>query len=334
MMSVNPIQNKRVTIIEVAEACGCSKTTVACALDERTAHKVAEKTRRKIFETVKRLGYLPNRSAKALRLRKNYTVGVMLPEPANSFYGNIVLNLQRELAKDGYTALFIFWQTRDDADTIRKAYDQLLCKGVDGIIAGDAPGVHFENSPVPVVYWKMTENIDSFSSFPYMKEVYEELFVLLEAKGCGTYAILAPDMNSGRAAIIREIMAEKKIPIREEFMLDGITSPEQAGEVMSSLLKHSKKWPDAVLANNDYIALASMAVALEQGIAVPEKMKFVGFDGIQEGAYLYPSLTTFYVPPAEIAKKLVYLFLRRQNEPDAPFQTLSLKPELIVRNST
>ena len=328
------MRNKRVTIIEVAEACCCSKTTVACALDERTAHKVAEKTRRKIFETVKRLGYLPNRSAQALRLRKNYTVGVMLPEPANSFYGNIVLNLQRELAKSGYTALFVFWQTLDDAGTIRTAYDQLLCKGVDGIIAGDAPGVHFENSPVPIVYWKMTEKNDSFSSFPHTKEVYQELFSLLEAKGCRTYAVMALDMNSGRSKIIREIMNEKGIPIQEKFMFSGIASPEQARKTMTSLLKHSKKLPDAVLANNDYIALASMAAALEHGIAVPEKMKFVGFDGIQEGAYLYPSLTTFYVSPAEIAKKLIYLFLRRQKEPDVPFQILSIKPELIVRNST
>ena len=72
-------QQGRITIIDIAEECGCSKTTVACAMDERTAHKVAQKTREKIYEAVRRLGYLPNRSAKALRLRRTYTIGIMLP---------------------------------------------------------------------------------------------------------------------------------------------------------------------------------------------------------------------------------------------------------------
>ena len=97
-------QQGRITIIDIAEECGCSKTTVACAMDERTAHKVARKTREKIYEAVRRLGYLPNRSAKALRLRRTYTIGIMLPEPANSFYGNIVLSLQRQKEKEAVAA--------------------------------------------------------------------------------------------------------------------------------------------------------------------------------------------------------------------------------------
>ena len=62
-------------------------------------------------------------------------------------------------------------------------------------------------------------------------------------------------------------------------------------------------------------------------------MKFVGFDGIPESEYLHPSLTTFFVPPDQIAEKLISLLFRRMENPDAAFMSLSLMPELIIRDS-
>ena len=278
-MHANTARSKKVTIIEVAKECNCSKTTVACALDEKTAHKVAEKTRQKILATVKLLGYLPNRSAKALRLRKTYTVGVMLPEPANSFYGTIVLSLQRKLARSGYTALFAFWENYDDAETIRRALDMLLSRGVDGIITGQLSGIHFDTCGVPVIHWQEPGNYDSFSSFPHMESAYARLLGILQSKGCKTYAVMSSNLDSGRAAIIQKLFQREKIPLRNEFLIDGVCSPKKAQEAMQLLLR-SGNLPDVILANNDYIALAAMAEALKNGIRVPGEMKFVGFDGM------------------------------------------------------
>lgn len=325
-------QQGRITIIDIAEECGCSKTTVACAMDERTAHKVAQKTREKIYEAVRRLGYLPNRSAKALRLRRTYTIGVMLPEPANSFYGNIVLSLQRQLARHGYTALFAFWETYDDVETIQRALDMLLSRGVDGIITGQLSGVHFEKCGVPVIRWQEPGDYDSFSSFPHMENAYERLLEILQSKRCRNYALITNALDAGRAAIIRKLFRRKRIPLRDEFLIDGVTSPHKACEAMQLLLRGGTL-PDAILANNDYIALAAMAEAMKNGIRIPEQMKFVGFDGIPESEYLHPSLTTFFVPPDQIAEKLISLLFRRMENPDAAFMSLSLMPELIIRDS-
>ena len=327
-----PGQRGRVTIIDIAEECGCSKTTVACAMDARTAHKVAQKTREKIYEAVRRLGYLPNRSAKALRLQKTSTVGIMLPEPANSFYGNIVLNLQRRLADHGYTALFAFWESYDDVETIQRALDMLLSRGVDGIITGQLSGIHLEKCGVPVIRWQEPGDYDSFSSFPCMECAYERLLEILRGKGCRNYAIMTNALDRGRAAILLKLFAKHGIPIRKEFLIGGILSPCLAGEAMQKLLR-DKTLPDVLIANNDYMALAAMAQAVKYGIRVPEQMKFVGFDGIPESGYLHPSLTTFFVPPEAIAEKLISLLFRRLENPDADFISLSLMPELLIRDS-
>ena len=193
-------------------------------MDARTAHKVAQKTREKIYEAVRRLGYLPNRSAKALRLQKTSTVGIMLPEPANSFYGNIVLNLQRRLADHGYTALFAFWESYDDVETIQRALDMLLSRGVDGIITGQLSGIHLEKCGVPVIRWQEPGDYDSFSSFPCMECAYERLLEILRGKGCRNYAIMTNALDRGRAAILLKLFAKHGIPIRKEFLIGGILS--------------------------------------------------------------------------------------------------------------
>ena len=90
----------------------------------------------------------------------------MLPEPANSFYGNIVLSLQRQLARHGYTALFAFWETYDDVETIQRALDMLLSRGVDGIITGQLSGVHFEKCGVPVIRWQAQAKRQSLKAAP------------------------------------------------------------------------------------------------------------------------------------------------------------------------
>lgn len=323
---------KRVTIIDIAEECGCSKTTVACAMDERTAHKVAEPTRNRIRETAKRLGYVPNRSAKALRQHRTHTIGILLPEPANGFYGNLVMNLQRQLAQAGYAAFFIFWETFSDVHDIRKMLHTLLSRGVDGIIAGQPSNVlAIEECGVPVVLWQETEeNFDTFSSYPCVKEAYGELLdILCGEKGCKTFAVMSKNPDLGRARIISELCLERGLGLPQ--LIGGVDSMAKAKNAMQLLIAEKNKTPlpDVILANNDYIALAAMTEAMNSGIRVPEEMRFVGFDGVPVTSYLCPSLTTFCIPPEMIAEKLIGLLMNRMQHPDAPYQHLSMQPELI-----
>ena len=64
---------------------------------------------------------------------------------------------------------------------------------------------------------------------------------------------------------------------------------------MARLLDHAPDL-DAVFVANDQMALAAMAVLHARGIAVPNQVAVVGFDGLEEGAYFTPSLTTIRQP--------------------------------------
>ncbi|MBC8135096.1 MAG: substrate-binding domain-containing protein, partial [Fibrella sp.] len=91
--------------------------------------------------------------------------------------------------------------------------------------------------------------------------------------------------------------------------------------------------PNALLCLDDVIAVGVLAFLRDAGVRVPEDVAVIGCDGIEEGAFQYPPLTTLAQPVAE-ASRLAWQFLRcRLAEPDAPLQSVILTPELVLRGS-
>ena len=328
------ITDKKITIVEIAKACGVSKTTVGYALDEKTAAKVSPQKMALINSTVKRLGYVPNHSAKSLKTQKSHIIGVMLPDPVNSFYGRMALILQRELAKKGYVALFSFWDTLDDAGYIDKTLKTFISRGVDGIITCDLPGVHFEKSPAPVVFWQgAPRGFDSVCSIMHTEKIYRNLIRILKDRGSRTFSVMVPRLNLGRAAgILAALEAENAYP-KPSYLFGGVSSCETAQAAMRKVIAMSKH-PDVILCNNDSIAMGAMAEAQKAGIKVPQEMKFAGFDGTEISEHTTPSLTTFHVSIEESAEKLLGLLFRRIEDRNAEVLNLSLEPKLIIRDST
>ncbi len=69
-----------VSIKDIASVCGVSIATVSKALND---HKdVSESTKAMIRETAKKLGYLPNSQARALKTNRTYNLGVLFAEQA------------------------------------------------------------------------------------------------------------------------------------------------------------------------------------------------------------------------------------------------------------
>ena len=96
---------------------------------------------------------------------------------------------------------------------------------------------------------------------------------------------------------------------------------------------------DAVFVGNDQMALSVLQTATERGIRVPNDLAVIGFDGIPESEFYFPPLSTVYQNQDELGRTAVQELVRlvdkqlREEEVIQPSQ-LSLKPELIVREST
>lgn len=92
---------------------------------------------------------------------------------------------------------------------------------------------------------------------------------------------------------------------------------------------------DAVFVANDQMALGLLHVAHDRGIAVPDTIAVVGFDGLAEAAQFTPSLTTVAQPLREVGRLAVRELLSSLDEERDPsdVRNVSLPTQLIVRDS-
>ena len=92
---------------------------------------------------------------------------------------------------------------------------------------------------------------------------------------------------------------------------------------------------DGLFVANDQMALGALNVLARRGIAVPDDIAVVGFDGMDEGEYFSPSLTTVRQPLRELGQLAVREILATVGEPSgrSPVHGLTLATELIIRES-
>ncbi|MEM6821502.1 MAG: LacI family DNA-binding transcriptional regulator [Verrucomicrobiota bacterium] len=73
------VTKKRPTLIDISEACGLSICTISRILnDSETAKLYAEETQQRVNQTAERLGYKPNRLARATRTSRTNQIGFIV----------------------------------------------------------------------------------------------------------------------------------------------------------------------------------------------------------------------------------------------------------------
>ena len=124
-----------VSIKTIAEECGVSIATVSKALNNHSDVGVA--TKQLVCETAKRLGYLPNAQARALKTNKTYNIGVLLNDKAKSglthcYFSAVLDGFRVEAEKKGYDITFICGQIGGSSMSY---YEHCVYRCVDGILA-------------------------------------------------------------------------------------------------------------------------------------------------------------------------------------------------------
>jgi DNA-binding LacI/PurR family transcriptional regulator len=108
-------------------------------------------------------------------------------------------------------------------------------------------------------------------------------------------------------------------------------TPDAASAAMQAWLKKGKAF-DAVFAATDLIAISALRVLTAHGLRVPDDVAIVGFDGLEMGAHVHPTLTTVQQDLAQGAELLVDLLLQRIAGKDV--RSVSMPGTLIVRESS
>lgn len=131
---------KGVTIREVAAECGLSVSAVSQVLNGKEIG-IPQKTKEKVRAAAEKLRYRPNSAARSLVTSRSDTVGVLVPDISNAFFGEAFKEIQRRMGEEGFDVLLC------SGDGTAKQDERFLrlfaARGADGLIVAPAAGDTF-----------------------------------------------------------------------------------------------------------------------------------------------------------------------------------------------
>lgn len=122
---------RKVTIQEVAEAAGVSKSTMSRYLNQNYSH-MSVSTRQRIEKTVKALAYRPSRRAQSLKTKRSRLIGIMIADISNVYVSLLLKGITNYLKQYDYQTLIM--ESGNSVEQERQQLDQMLDQSVEGII--------------------------------------------------------------------------------------------------------------------------------------------------------------------------------------------------------
>jgi LacI family transcriptional regulator len=306
------------TLHDVARAAGVSKSTVSNVI--RGGAPVADETRQRVESAIAQLGYTPNAIARSLRARASHTLGVIVPDPANPFYAQLVLGAERAAHDDGYAMLIA--NTGFDAEFEEGALRALIARRVDGVVVAGVSRtseMHLRllERSIPVVFAGCGDPEDDRAGVvdtddeTAMEEVVEHL----------------AGLGHRRLAFVPQDLGEMSVDRRELFFAAAI---RRRGLRLVGIGAD----PSAIAAHNDTLAIETIDRLERAGRHVPGDVSVVGFDDIPLARHQRIDLTTVRSDGREIGRRATELLAEAVRE-QRFVATREVHPaELVVRGST
>src|SRR4051812_10193709 len=124
------VRQNTVRLSEVAKLAGCSTATVSRTLNNPDLVNVEIRSR--VDEAIRTLGYMRNGAARALRSRRSFTIGVVIPTLDHAIYAGLVGALQSTMSDAGYSTLITTSDFRIGQELKRARL--LVERGIDGLV--------------------------------------------------------------------------------------------------------------------------------------------------------------------------------------------------------
>ena len=162
-----------------------------------------------------------------------------------------------------------------------------------------------------------------------MTQIYQHL------KGYGhknlAYASQFIEQEDPQLVHLLGAAAEDNIEILQQnrFVVDPLDR-ESCGQVIGAI-RSSNNPPTALICYNDWLAIALMKAAREQGLDIPADLSMTGYDDLYVSSLLQVPLTTVSFSRKEAAEKVVKMLL--SSNPEKP-ETEIMDTRIIIREST
>lgn len=334
---------KETTIYDIARKLNVSPATVSRSLNDHPS--VSKKTKKKILDEAKNMGYRSNLFASNLRRQRTHTLGVIIPKLNSNFVSSVVAGIEKVANKSGYNLIIsqsqetaakevanarTMFNSRVDGLMVSLAYDTEDLSHFDPFIEKGIPVMFFDR----VSFEKSSTNvvIDNF------KAGYDATTHLIE-QGCRRIAHITGNLSRNvyqdRMKGYKAALSEHGMTFHKKNVIVNSLDEESSLQVGAQVLA-MKPRPDGLFIANDNCATICMQVLKEAGLSIPEDIAVVGFNNDLISRVVEPNLTTINYrgqEMGEIVARNMVAHLEGAGQL-AVTNTIIIKSELIVRGSS
>ena len=337
-------------LIDVANLAKVSRATAARVLGGYA--KVGDKRSDLVFAAARELGYRTNKIARAMRAGRTQTIGVVVADISNSFFGSAVRAIIDAAAHAGYQTLIV--NSNEDHDQEIEAVRTLLEKRVDGLIV--VPSFPIDNghldptavAMVPTVF--LDRRIDALSVpavtsndrggasaaiAHLISRGHERIGVIVATSAVRTHSSAAPEHVISTVADRIEGMLQAHASAGlhfDERLLQFSRSDPGCARDAAAVLMDDKHRVTAILTTNEETTIGTLAACDDHGLRVGQDLSLISFDDSPWAAVHSPPLTVIRRPVYDMGVAAVDCLLRVLAG-DPSTGTKVMPNELIERRS-
>lgn len=331
---------RTVTINDIAKDSGVSRSTVSLVLQNSSL--VADDTRERVKESVKRLGYVYNRAAASLRGSRSGNYGLIVSSIRNPYFAEIVTGVDQQTS--GLNKSLILGQHEENPKVQERLMITMIESRVDGVMLVPAYGTSktwLESLRSKGIQTLFLTRRFSGIDFPYFGADSADA-AYLATKHLLSHDVKKIVLVGGRSQSspfnerklgVQKALQEQSKPARSAEFHEALPTQEGGYRATLELFK-SKPRSIGLLAYNDITATGILAALRSLGMSAGPHLPVVGIDDIESSKYLSPSLSTISNSPREIGRSAAQFLIDSSHQTDVIVERSFIPTnQLVVRAS-
>jgi len=338
---------KKASLNDIAQHLGVSKTLVSFVMNGRGKEfRISDEICQKVLDAAKEMNYRPNRIAQGLRTGKTNTIGLIIADIANPFFGKLGREIEKEAALHGYSV--IFCSSDENPEKSGQQIAMLQQSQVDGYII--SPPMNSESqirslskgkTPFVLIDRYFPEIDCNYIVVDNFEAAYQATSHLLKLgrKKIANITVNLDLVNmQERTEGYKKALIDHGVSINENLIKVLPFSHENMDITLAINELVGRKddlKADAILFSTSKLGLNGIECISALGLKIPEDIAVVSFDNADAYKICVSPVTVVAQPLQEIGKRAVNILIENINFPenDSKFQHYTLKTEFIIRKS-
>jgi len=307
------------TLKDVAKQLNLSISTVSRVVNGKGY--VKEETRRRVLECLEASNYVPNEIARSLKARESMTIGVIVPDLREVYFGRIIKQIDRTVSAAGYMLLVA--DTNESRTVERRYLDIMFQKRVDALVLStvdvENPNVaRYLSGGIPVIFIDNMPHLDDDRLCFVMVDNHQASRLAVQTlveHGHRDIALIvgSPEEPTGyeRQEGFCRAMEDNGLQVDPQLVVQGNFKTDGGYRCMQQLLQLRKEHPfTAVHVTSEMMTIGALRAIREAGLEVGKDISVLGFDVHDDLGLATPTIATVRQPEELVGKTVGDMLLK------------------------